>query len=146
MFAYRRRIRRSRGSATAEFAILLPLLTGVVLICIDFGRFAHTYIAVNNAARAGAYYASIHPVTQVTMPIWQTKIRERVEDELAANGWFDPSSLVMPAAEVIDEGSGNRRVRVEVTYPFQTLVSWPFLTSYNATWNLRRVAVMRMIR
>src|SRR2546423_13511130 len=42
--------------AAVELAVLLPVLTTIVLGCVDFGRFAYNYIAVTNAARAGAAY------------------------------------------------------------------------------------------
>jgi Flp pilus assembly protein TadG len=46
--------RRRRGAAAAELAMILPLMLILVLGCVDFGRFAYSYIAVTNAARAGA--------------------------------------------------------------------------------------------
>ena len=47
-----------RGHAAVEFALILPLLVTIIFACIDLGRFAHTYIAVTNAARAGAGFGS----------------------------------------------------------------------------------------
>ncbi len=41
-----------RGVAATEFALILPLFLLIVLGCIDYGRFAHTYIAVTNGARS----------------------------------------------------------------------------------------------
>ena len=137
---------RRRGSATLEFAVLHPLLITLMLLTVDFGRFAHSYIAVNNAARAGASIASFHPVTAATKPLWDAAIRQAVEDELEANGWFETARLTMPPPNIIDEGNGLSRVEVDVTYPFQTLVNWPFLPGYNDPVNLRRVVVMRMVR
>ena len=43
--------RRRRGSAILEFALVLPPLLMMVLLCIDFGRIAYYYIAVTNVAR-----------------------------------------------------------------------------------------------
>src|SRR5262249_30660371 len=44
-----------RGMAAVELAMCATVLTGIVLGATDFGRFAYTYIAVTNAARAGAF-------------------------------------------------------------------------------------------
>ena len=148
--ATKRKNRRRRGSITLEFAILLPLLLTLVVLCVDFGRFAHSYIAVTNAARAGAGYASMHPVTPTTKPAWDAAIRQAVIDELSGNKWYDdhPDYLAISTPEVIDEGNGLKRVRVEVTFLFHTFLNWPLLPDFDDEnpIALRRVVVMRMIR
>jgi Flp pilus assembly protein TadG len=135
-----------RGSTTVEFAILLPLLFTIGLICVDYGRFAHWYIAVTNAARTGAGWGANHPTTDVTKVLWDAGVRSAVEDELATNKWFDAGNLSIPVSEVLDDGSGLRRVRVQVQYPFNTLINWPFLPGYNDTVDLKRTVVMRLVR
>jgi hypothetical protein len=69
-----------------------------------------------------------------------------VEDEMAANTWFNANDLVMPSPIATDDGGGMRRISVDVSYPFQTLINWPFLPGYNDQRMLRRVVVMRGIR
>ncbi len=133
------------GSATVEFAILLPILITIGLLCVDFGRFAHSYIAVTNAARAGAAFGSMKPVTATSLPTWNAGIRAAVEDELAGNAWFDRSQLIVDQ-DSFGENNGMRRVRVEVSYPFQTIVSWSLIPGYNDPVMLSRVVVMRGIR
>ncbi len=61
--APRRATRRKarRGSAILEFSLISPILLSLLLLCIDFGRVPFYYIAVTNAARAGAGYASANP-------------------------------------------------------------------------------------
>ena len=137
---------RRSGSATLELAIVLPMLMSTALLAVDYGRFAYTHIAVTNAARAGAYYGSFHPVGNKAA--WDAAIRQAVEDELDVqnNSWFDANSLVMAEPLVADDGGGLRRVTVDVSYPFQTLINWPFLPGYNDALMLRRVVVMRGIR
>jgi Flp pilus assembly protein TadG len=141
---------RRRGSITLEFAILLPVLLTLVVLCVDFGRFAHSFIAVTNAARAGAGYASLHPVTPATRPAWNAAVEQAVINELSGNGWFDeqPSDLAISTPEVIDEGNGLTRVRVEVTFQFRPFLNWPLLPNFNEDnpIQLRRAVVMRMIR
>ncbi|HUT14609.1 MAG TPA: TadE family protein [Thermoguttaceae bacterium] len=136
-----RRSRRRRGVAAVEMAIILPLLVTIVLGCVDLGRFAHAFIAVNNAARAGAGFACLHPFTTTTQSKWHQQIRQTVETELGTR--FDPSKLDVPLPDVSIEPDGRKRVRVEVSYPFETVVRWPLLPT---EMNLRRAVEMRFIR
>jgi len=124
--------------------ILIPLTT-IVLGAIDFGRFAHGYIAVTNAARAGAGFASMHGVTVTTRPVWEMRTRQAVISELGDT--FGPSfnedDVTMPPPTITVDDNGLRRVSVEVSYPFKTLVNWLGM------WQnvvLRRTVEMRFIR
>jgi Flp pilus assembly protein TadG len=121
---------------------LLPVLLTVALLCVDFGRFAHTYVAVTNAARAGAGYGCANYYSPSTATNWNAGVQSAVTDELSTNAWFNSSKVVI-SQEAITETGGYWRVQVTVTYPFQTLISWPFLTNYNKTVNLQRTVVMR---
>ena len=148
-----RRVRRRlpKGAAAVEFAIILPLLMTIVLACVDFGRFAHTYIAVTNAARAGAGFASFHPYTASTRQLWDDRTREAVETELGAiepdatepDPEFDVNKLDVPSPVVSVDADGFERVRVEVSYPFATLAAWPLLPN---DLILRRAVEMRFVR
>jgi hypothetical protein len=44
-----------------ELAIILPVLLLIVLAALDFGRVFLGWVVLNNAARVGANYASVHP-------------------------------------------------------------------------------------
>jgi len=60
--AVRTRIRRwRRGQSLVEFAITLPVLLLLVMGGIDLGRAYFTTIAVENAAKEGAFYGSRAP-------------------------------------------------------------------------------------
>lgn len=135
-----RRLRR-RGVSALELAVILPVLVTIVFGCVDFGRFAYYYISVTNAARVGASFGSLHPVTTATLPAWQEDIRQAVLTEMPQPP-FDHANLTVPQAIVITEGD-FRRARVTVSYSFQTLVSWPALPS---SMNLTRTVEMRVIR
>ena len=137
---------RRRGSATIELSIMLPLLITVGLIGTDFGRFAHHQIAVTNASRVAAGFAGAHRVTPATQATWQALVRQAAVEEMTSNGWFQAGDLVVPPATVVDEGNGVQRVEVTVTYPFDTLVNWPFLPGYNDPFQLNSTTVMRVIR
>src|SRR5262245_891306 len=72
-----------RGAAAAELAIILPLLVTVVLAAVDFGRFASAYIALTNAARAGAAYGMMNNYTASTLAGWQAGITQAARDEIS---------------------------------------------------------------
>jgi Flp pilus assembly protein TadG len=72
---------RRLGVAATEMALITPLLITIVLACIDFGRFGAAYIAITNAARAGAGVGSNSKVSTVTLAAWRTKIRTAVTSE-----------------------------------------------------------------
>lgn len=135
------RNRRARnGTAAVEFVLILPLLTTFVFGAIDFGRFAYTYIAVTNAARAGASYAAMNSYT--TLSTWQTAVQTSATDEMAQQTGFVSANLTVTSASYID-GTGLRRVRVTTSYPFQTLVSWPSIPN---TTTLQAKIDMRSVR
>jgi len=50
-----------RGIATAEFAVLLPLLAALVLGAFDVAQFVETSLRLERAARAGAQRAIADP-------------------------------------------------------------------------------------
>ena len=141
--AKRSKRRDRRGAALIEFAIVLPVLVTIVLACVDFGRFAYTEIDVTNAARVGAEFGSLHPYTTNTLSQWQTQIHTLVDNELKNIRNYNTNLLTLPNPVVTTDADGQRRVKVSVTYPFKTLVSWPFLPS---NVNIQRTTEMRIIR
>src|SRR6516165_8835479 len=88
---------RRRGATAAEMALILPLFVMLILGCVDFGRFAYTYIAVSNAARAGASWAMMNPPDNMTTPSsgWQSQVTQAVNDEMSQQPGFQSSSLTV---------------------------------------------------
>lgn len=135
--------RRQRAATSAELAFLLPTLILLVLICIDFGRFAYTQVAVNNAARAGASYAIMNPYVSSGQTTWQGQIQQTARDEMTNQTGYDPNALTT-ATVVTVEQSGIRRVRVTASYAsFRTIVRWPGIPS---SLTLRGTVEMTAIR
>lgn len=139
---------KRRGLAALELALLLPLLMLIVLGCVDFGRFAHAYIAVTNAARAGAGHGCMHPPTNASLPSWRSAIRDTVVSELeqTLEAADRPDSDVTVSAErIFDSNSSNAFWRAEVTVsmPFETIIAWPALPN---SVLLTRTVKMRGIR
>ena len=131
-----------RGAAAVEFAIVLPLLVTVLLGATDFGRLSHSTIAIANAARSGAEYASMNPFHNSTQAAWIAGTTQAVSNELSQSAAFDTSKLVVVVSNV-EEAGGLRRVGVEVTYPFETMITWPSLPS---SFDLRQTVVLRGLR
>ena len=135
--------RGRRGAAVAELAVVLPVLLSLVLLCIDFGQFAYYYMAVTNAARAGAGYGSANPYTASTQTMWQTATVQAVKNEFAQNAWYNSAKLTVATPVATQQGNGYWTVSVTVTYSFQTLVNWAFFSGYNHPISLTRTVVMR---
>src|SRR5439155_411108 len=68
------RLRTCRGQSLVEFALVLPLMVTVMLGIVDFGFVFFVRGSVENAAREGARYGSIHPsdVSGITNRVKQT--------------------------------------------------------------------------
>ena len=132
-----------RGAALVEFAIVLVLLLTIVLGCVDFGRFANTYIVVTNAAREGAFVGVTSPLSITHQTRWEGIIRAAVVNEMATVVGFDANRLTVAMGQISDGDEGRLRVRVEVSYPFQTVMPWVGLPD---ELNLSRAVEMRVIR
>lgn len=142
MVAPRQRNKRP-GTAAVEFAAILSVLVLIVLGCVDFGRFAYSYIAVSNAARAGAGYGSVHPFTPFTEELWRSRIREAVAQEMQLIPGFDPDGVQITTGTEGEEPWTERWVTVEVPYSFHTIMNWPALP---VEVPMRRTVTMRLIR
>ncbi len=135
--------RRRRGVAAVELALILPVVITIVLGCVDFGRFAYTYIAVTNAAHVGASFASLNPVTSITWEDWLVQVRALVAAEMGSS--FDPAKITIAPPVITVEDDGQKRVRVTVSYPFRPLADWwSFLSNREMT--LTRAVEHRVIR
>jgi Flp pilus assembly protein TadG len=128
--------------AASEFALILPVLVTLVMGCVDFGRFAYDYIAVQNAARAGAAYGIMNPYTPTTQSAWQSGVQSAAQDEMTQQTGYTSTNLTVQVSTTI-ESNGLRRVDVTASYPFQTVVSWPGVPS---TLTLEAAVQMRAVR
>ncbi len=131
-----------RAATAVEFVVLLPVLMTLVLGCVDFGRFAYSYIVVTNAARAGASFATVNPYTPETFALWQSGIQGAVTQEMAGVNQFNAQALTVQTTVIVNADQ-SWSAQVAVSYPFQTLISWPGIPS---SLNLQQTAVMESIR
>ena len=138
---------KRRGSAVLELSLVLPILISLGLICVDFGRVAFYYIAVTNAAMAGAQYASANPYppAAVSRALWVTNAKNAVTAEFAGSSGYSSSTITPTvSAPTVDPGNSSYYlVSVTATYSFNTLISWSWLPGYNNTISLSRTVVLR---
>jgi Flp pilus assembly protein TadG len=114
------------GIAATEFAVALPILMLLALACADFGRVMHHYQIVSNAARTGAEAGAMHKVTSFTRTSWEADVRAAVLEELANLPDFNEASLDYELTTTVD-ANDLTTVQLEIVYPFESAVAWPFL-------------------
>ena len=121
------------GGSSVELALVLPALSLLFLIALDFARLYYHYSIVTNCARNGALYGS-DPFAAVESPY----------STLQAAALADASDL-SPQPTVTStngtDGSGNPYVEATVVYPFQTISNYPGLPN---PINLTRTVRMRV--
>ena len=137
---HRRRLRK--GAAAVEFAFVLPVLVTILIGATDFGRCYYSAIAVTNAARSGAAYASMNSSTASSQSALLAGVTSAVTDELSQSSAIDTSKVTVTISTTT-EASGLTRTSVQVTYPFTTIVNWSYIPS---SFNLTQAVVLRGIR
>jgi Flp pilus assembly protein TadG len=110
-----------RGVAVVELAILLPILTLLFVVAIDYARVFYFAVTVGGAARNGALYAR-DSVTAAESPFTST-----TEAALADAKNLTPTPTVASTNGTDDKGQPY--VEVTVTYTFKTLTNYPMVPS-----------------
>src|SRR5262249_47484260 len=136
------------AASAVELAILLPVLVTIVLGCVDLGRFAYNYIAVTNAARAGAGYAMMNNYTPSTLSNWTSGVQQAAKDEVTQQvGSSNVGNVTVTVTPTYPDTQGLRRATVQVSYPFTTLVNWNWVgLGIPSSLTLRGQAEVRLIR
>jgi Flp pilus assembly protein TadG len=146
-----------QGQALVEFALTVPLLFLLIVNVLNFGGWLYGWIAVANAARAGANYAAIG-ASSVSYPreAMATDVVTLTQNETGAlpnwttsnptvtvcqnyNGTVNllrstsvcPAGVIAPATD--PEGSAYTSLAIDVTYtytPFIPLFQFPSLGIY----------------
>ena len=58
-----------KGQSLVEFALVLPILLLIIMGVFDLGRLFYIKVALNSAAREGAYYLSYNPSDYVSATV-----------------------------------------------------------------------------
>jgi Flp pilus assembly protein TadG len=109
--------RENRGAAVLELAVLLPLLSLLFVIAVDFSRAYYFSLTLQNCARAGAMYAS-DPFVADESPFASTEEAARAD---AAN--LDPAPTITTTQST--DPYGRPYVEVTATYPYRTILQFP---------------------
>jgi Flp pilus assembly protein TadG len=137
--ADRRRRHRSRGQGLVEFALILPVFLVLMSAAIDLGRLAYARIAVENAAREGAFQASVTPtsfqagqpcppIDPITgQPPTNLVICRALLEAAGSVITVSPSDVSVTCSPSCAEGMGNT-VTVAVNGQFQLLT--PFMAVF----------------
>ena len=150
----RRRSRRGRGQALAEFAIVIPVFLLVLSGILDFGFALYTRMSVINVAREGAR-AAVLATDMSTIP---TVVFGRVQSAAAQAG-LSTDSLDVPDPKCIQMNpktsspcnwsvhslsntsgaeSGDS-VSVTVNYPYKSFFPLLFGTTFNLSATVQMV-------
>ncbi len=108
-----RAFKRDAGQSLAEFAILLPVLMGVVIGIFEFGRAWNIDQVLTNAAREGARLAVIETSSE-------GDVIEAVETALT-NAALDPSLATISVDGVEDAYGSPATVQIDYPYEFTFL-------------------------
>ncbi len=107
-----------RGAVAVEIGFVLPLVLALIIGIIDFSRAMLITATIDQAARDGARYASLHGADSET-PLTDTQISTYVMTRVPA---IDPDALSVTVAWQPDNFSGSE-VSISLSYPFDFLIS-----------------------
>lgn len=130
-----RAVRRRRGAAAVELAVLLPLLTFLLLIATDYARIIYYSVTLENCARNGALFAS--NAYNYPMP-YSSAAQAAIADGSSLNPPLTSSAVTVVNG---NDANNNPTVTVTVAYTFQTITNYPGLPS---SVNLIRSVEMRV--
>ena len=112
-----RRLAGDRGGVTAvEFALIAPVLFGLVIGVIELGRAAYTQGVVSFAAEEATRYA------MVNYDVDEDDVRQLAQDCLLA---VDPARInTIVVTGPVDPADNTRAISVEVSYNFEFLLPY----------------------
>ena len=111
------RAKSRRAAAAVELALLLPVLTFLLIISVDFARLYYHYLTITNCARNGAVWLA-DPVAQSTSKYVTVDAASRAD---ATN--LDSSKLTVSSKTGVG-ADGNPYAEGTVSYQF------PLITTY----------------
>jgi len=122
-----RSLRRARGAALVEFALVALLLMILLFAGFEFCRMMVVYTNLSNAARVGARYAICHGSNNTgsgpdspTGPGDTTDLENVVRNY--ARGLLNTSALAITTTYLDGSNANGKRVRVRVTYLYDPWV------------------------
>lgn len=127
-------IRSEKGSATLEFAVVLPAILLILVSIIEFGRVFMVYQMVTSAAREGARMAVLPGADNA-------KVMERINEELTHAGLAADSVTFTPAD--VETADQNDPVTVQVQINYESIAMVPGFIPGLSGLTLQGSVVMR---
>lgn len=121
--------KRSRGQSIVEFALVVPIMMMLLAGAIDLGRVFYAYIAVENAAKEGAFFGSRSPLCDeqgLQVCADPNNVVWHVENEATnIGGQFETTVACRKPGgalvQLINDCLDGDTYQVTVTYPFQLI-------------------------
>jgi Flp pilus assembly protein TadG len=113
-----------RGAAAVEMAVVLPLLLSLAMLTFDLGAIVSTYLVLSNAGRTGADHAATHRVLPASRSLWESRIKDAIQSEMASFKKFDPAQL-QTTITTSANADQSTQVVVDLRYMHTTIVPWP---------------------
>jgi Flp pilus assembly protein TadG len=130
------RAARRRGGAAAELALLLPVITFIFIVAIDFCRLFYAYNVITNCARNGALWAS-DPHANGTLTPSQSPYTSyqdaALADALSNNSLSPALTSSNISSSTGTDGQKNSTAIITVTYQFNLVSSYLGFGSVNLT-------------
>jgi Flp pilus assembly protein TadG len=120
------------AAASVELAVLVPFLTFIFLITVDFGRVFYYSITLNNAAAAGALYGCLDSM--------HAKDTSGIKTAALADA-TNVSNPTVTSTQGTDS-NGNPTVNVTVAYTLSSLTNYPGIPP---SVSLSRTVSMRVL-
>ena len=120
-----RTLQGEQGQAAVEFALITPLLVGLLLAVIQIGITFHDYVTLTDAARAGARQAIVARFSGGSLTDAQQAVRNSGSD-------LNQSKLGVTVTDPTWNTAGSL-VTVTATYPYQINIPLLGLTLMSGT-------------
>lgn len=123
-------LRRWRGQALSELAIVLPLLVTLVLAAIDYSRVFTYFQQVDSAAAAGAQIGCLNSSNATNLTL------------ITSNALLQTTAITNVTPSVTATVTGSN-LAVTVTANFRPFITWPLLPT---NVSLQRTVNMRIMQ
>ena len=114
--------KREKGTASVEFALILPLLLLMLFLIIEFSIILYDKAVITNASREGARRGIVNGAPRVTVGAIIGVVDTYSASNLISFGPDTPVTSV-PSGACVNQGD-ILRVNVTYTYSFFVLPNW----------------------
>ena len=110
-----------QGQSLLEFALILPVLVLVLVGVFDLGRALFALITINNAAREGARYGTLHSTDSADTNVKLASVDEAIDSGIIIN----PGNVTVYCPDDSSSWPCARgdAVRVTVNYTFTSILN-----------------------